>query len=112
MNVGVLGAGQFPPRAKRVIMLHMLGAISHVDTFDYKPMLEKMHGPGAAAVGARDAAAVDDVGRPVGVPDRRPARGRSSSDGESGAWVSDLLPYTGAIADELCFIEDACTPST
>ena len=44
MNVGVLGAGQYPARAKRVIMLHMLGAISHVDTFDYKPMLEKMTG--------------------------------------------------------------------
>src|SRR6516162_9019000 len=42
INVGVLGAGQYPARAKRVIMLHMLGAISHVDTFDYKPMLEKM----------------------------------------------------------------------
>src|SRR5512135_3198119 len=44
MNVGVLGTGQYPARAKRVIMLHMLGAISHVDTFDYKPMLEKMAG--------------------------------------------------------------------
>ncbi len=44
MNAGVLGAGQIPARAKRVIMLHMLGAISHVDTFDYKPMLVKMHG--------------------------------------------------------------------
>ena len=44
MNVGVLGAGQVPARAKRVIMLHMLGAISHVDTFDYKPTLTKMTG--------------------------------------------------------------------
>ena len=44
MNAGVLGAGQIPARAKRVIMLHMLGAISHVDTFDYKPMLVKMTG--------------------------------------------------------------------
>jgi len=34
---GILGAGHFPARAKRVIYLHMLGAISHVDTFDYKP---------------------------------------------------------------------------
>src|SRR3954449_1055634 len=39
MNAGVLGAGQYPARAKRVIMLHMLGAISHVDTFDYTQML-------------------------------------------------------------------------
>src|SRR4026209_269663 len=44
MNTGVLGAGQIPACAKRVICLHMLGAISHVDTFDYKPTLESMHG--------------------------------------------------------------------
>jgi len=44
MNVGVLGSGPLQARAKRVICLHMLGAISHVDTFDYKPMLVKMHG--------------------------------------------------------------------
>src|SRR5262245_60958416 len=43
-NVGALGAPHFAPRAKRVIQLHMLGAISHVDTFDYKPMIERMHG--------------------------------------------------------------------
>src|SRR5262245_31325781 len=41
---GILGSGHHPARAKRVICLHMLGAISHVDTFDYKPTLEKMHG--------------------------------------------------------------------
>ncbi len=44
MNVGVLGSGPLKASAKRVICLHMLGAISHVDTFDYKPMLVKMHG--------------------------------------------------------------------
>ena len=44
MNTGILGAGQTTARAKRVICLHMLGAISHVDTFDYKPTLERMHG--------------------------------------------------------------------
>src|SRR5215470_6803439 len=41
---GVLTAPHFPPTAKRVIYLHMLGAISQVDTFDHKPALEKMHG--------------------------------------------------------------------
>src|SRR5262245_27300356 len=43
-STGLFGTGQIPARAKRVICLHMLGAISHVDTFDYKPMLERMHG--------------------------------------------------------------------
>ena len=41
---GTLTAPHFPPTAKRVIYMHMLGAISQVDTFDYKPTLEKMHG--------------------------------------------------------------------
>ena len=41
---GILRDLHFPPRAKRVISIHMLGAVSQVDTFDYKPMLEKMHG--------------------------------------------------------------------
>src|SRR4029079_13470347 len=40
IKLGRLGAGQYPGLAKRVIILHILGAISHVDTFDYKPMLE------------------------------------------------------------------------
>src|SRR5688572_24861988 len=41
---GLLTAPHFAPTAKRVIYMHMLGAVSHVDTFDYKPILEKMHG--------------------------------------------------------------------
>src|SRR5262245_38691886 len=41
---GVLTAPHVPPTAKRVIYLHMLGAISQVDTFDYKPTLARMHG--------------------------------------------------------------------
>ena len=47
------GFPHFAPKAKRVIYLHMLGAFSQNDTFDYKPTLEKMHGAGAARVGAR-----------------------------------------------------------
>ena len=43
-TAGLPGFPHFPPKAKRVIYLHMLGALSQVDTFDYKPMLEKMHG--------------------------------------------------------------------
>ncbi len=63
---------EFPARAKRVICLHMLGAISHVDTFDYKPTLERMHGQDLPPSVREHAAPVDDVGRPVRVPDRRP----------------------------------------
>ena len=41
---GMLTAPHVKPTAKRIIYLHMLGAVSQADTFDYKPMLEKMHG--------------------------------------------------------------------
>src|SRR5262245_61053531 len=44
LNHGLLGTGHFRARAKRVVYLHMLGAISQVDTFDYKPMLIRMNG--------------------------------------------------------------------
>ena len=48
-DAGVFAAGQIPARAKRVICLHMLGAISHVDPFDYQPTLERTHGRRAEA---------------------------------------------------------------
>src|SRR6476469_4286413 len=43
-DMGKLTTGQFPARAKRVIDIHMKGAVSQVDTFDYKPTVVKMHG--------------------------------------------------------------------
>jgi hypothetical protein len=108
MNAGVLGAGEVPARAKRVIMLHMLGAISHVDTFDYKPMLVKMHGQDLPqSVRETQRLSTMSGGQsafPIIGP-LRPFRQR----GESGAWVSDFLPYTGAIADELCFVKSVHT---
>ena len=93
------------PRAKRVIMLHMLGAISHVDTFDYKPMLEKMTGQEMPPSVRDDAAAVDDVRRPVGVPDRRPAARRSRQQVRAGRGSATSCRITGEIADDLCFIK-------
>jgi hypothetical protein len=108
MNAGVLGAGQIPARAKRVIMLHMLGAISHVDTFDYKPMLVKMHGQDLPA-SVRETQRLSTMsGGQSSFPIVGPLR-PFRQHGESGAWVSDFLPYTGAIADELCFVKSMHT---
>jgi hypothetical protein len=108
MNVGTLGAGQSPARAKRVICLHMLGAISHVDTFDYKPTLERMHGtdlpPSVRETQRLSTMSGGQSAFPIVGP-LRPFRQR----GESGAWVSDFLPYTAAIADELCFVKSLHT---
>jgi hypothetical protein len=108
MNVGVLGAGQIPARAKRVIMLHMLGAISHVDTFDYKPTLVRMNGQDLPP-SVRDTQRLSTMsGGQSAFPIVAPLRPFAQR-GESGAWVSDFLPYTAAIADELCFVKSLHT---
>ena len=107
-NVGVLGAPHFAPRAKRVIQLHMLGAISHVDTFDYKPMLEKMHGQEMPeSVRSKGRLSTMTAGQSAFTVLGPLAKFKQR--GQSGAWVSDLLPYTASIADDLCFIKTMYT---
>jgi hypothetical protein len=108
MNVGVLGSGPIQARAKRVICLHMLGAISHVDTFDYKPMLVKMHGQDLPESVRNTQRLSTMSGGQSAFPIVGPLR-PFRQHGESGAWVSDFLPYTGAIADDLCFVKSVHT---
>lgn len=107
-TLGVLGTGHRPARAKRVIMLHMLGAISHVDTFDYKPRLAEMHGqnmPDSVLNTQRLSTMTNGQSAfPIFAP-LQPFRQR----GNSGAWVSDTLPHIASIADELCFVKTVHT---
>jgi hypothetical protein len=87
------------PRARNVIFLYMDGAPSQIDTFDYKPMLEKHHGKDPKEViGKVEKTQFDNNGkvmRPLW-PFRR--RGRS------GLWVSDLFPKIGDCIDDLCVV--------
>ena len=87
----------FPPRAKRVLMIFCSGAVSQVDTFDFKPELIKRHGqpmPGAAGL-------VTFQGE-QGNLNKSPWEFRPY--GQTGKMVSDLVPHLGALADEMCFI--------
>lgn len=87
----------FRPRAKRIIFLFMHGGPSHVDTFDYKPLL------------------IRDTGQPLPFAKPRIQFAQTSNlrkspwefrpYGESGAMVSDLFPHVGACADDLCFLK-------
>ena len=108
VNRGALGAGHFPARAKRVICLHMLGAISHVDTFDYKPTLEKLHGqeipPSVRNSQRLSTMSAGQSSFPIVGP-----IAKFKQRGKSGAWISDLLPHTADIADDLCFIKTMFT---
>ncbi len=112
-NNNVLGRNEnglphFAPKAKHVIYLFQNGAPSHVDLFDYKPKLREWHGrqiPDELTQGKRFSTMTgEQVMRPVlGTMADFKKRGRS------GAWISDLLPYTAEIADDLCFIKSMHT---
>ena len=94
----------FAPRAKRVIQLFMSGAASQVDTFDYKPELEKRHGqkfdPGEK---------VELFQSDPGACMKSPWAWRRY--GQCGKWVSDLVPNIGSVADEICFLHSMIATS-
>lgn len=105
---GVLGQPHFAPRAKRVIYLFMSGGPSQLDLFDYKPLLNKMNGeqlPDSVRGGQRltgmsgNQSSIPLVGSPF----------KFAQHGKGGAWVSELLPHTASIADDLCVVNSMTT---
>jgi len=107
---GLPGLPHFAPKAKRVIALMQNGAPSHADLLDWKPQLAKMHGqpvPESFLAGKRFSTMTGAADGKQLLAPIEPFKQR----GESGAWVSDLLPYTAAIADDLTFIKGMHTDS-
>ena len=110
VDKGLLTAGPLPARAKRVIWIHHYGAPSQVDTFDYKPMLEKMHGQEMPrSVMEKSGVRVSGMTSAQSSFPLIKSLAPFSQHGESGAWVSGLLPYQAKIADDLCFIKSLWT---
>ncbi len=94
-----------PPRARRVIFLHMAGAPSQLETFDYKPDLKKLDGqdcPDSFLDGKRFAFI-------QGVPKMLGPLFEFQQCGQSGAWVSDRLPHFRSVVDQVCFIKSMRT---
>src|SRR5439155_8616786 len=105
---GQLGLPHHRPTARRVIYLFQSGAPSQMDLFDHKPALREMRGqdlPDSIRRGQRLTAMTATQDRfPVA-----PSIYRFARHGRSGAWISELLPHTARIADELCFIKSMHT---
>jgi hypothetical protein len=92
---GAIKALHFKPKAKRVIFLFMNGGVSHVDTFDPKPALEKYHGqplPGGAIL----------TQRKTGNLMKSPFSFKKH--GKSGIELSELWPHLGTVVDDICVI--------
>ena len=100
----ITGLPHFAPKAKRIIYLFQNGAPSQLESFDYKPLLNKMTGqelPASIRMGQRLTGMTSDQ-------TSFPLVGSHFSFkqyGQSGAWVSELFPHTAKIVDELCFIK-------
>ena len=107
-NGGILPSHHFTPRARRVIYLFQSGAPSQIETFDYKPGLERWHGkeiPDSVRGTQRNSGMVTEQSTFPLVKSYYGFR----QHGISGAWISDLLPYTSGIADDLCIVKSMYT---
>ncbi|MBP6572057.1 MAG: DUF1501 domain-containing protein, partial [Gemmatimonadales bacterium] len=94
-------APHFPPTAKRVIFLHMAGAPSQLELFDYKPVLARLDGelcPESLLEGQRFAFI-------KGIPRMLGPQAAFKQHGQSGAWISDRLPHLAGVADEIAFLK-------
>jgi hypothetical protein len=99
----------FPPKAKRVIYLHMVGGPSQMDLFDYKPEMAKWYDkdlPASIRQGQRLTTMTSGQARfPVA-----PSKFRFAQKGQCGMWMNDeLLPYLGQAADEICWMRSLHT---
>src|SRR6187431_2882697 len=95
----------FPGKAKSVIYLHMAGAPSQLELFDYKPDLMKLDGqdcPQSLLEGKKFAFI-------RGVPKMLGPQANFQQRGQSGAWVSDHMPHLASIADEVSFLKAVTT---
>jgi len=94
----------FIPKAKRVVYLCMSGGPSQFETFDYKPKLARYFGqdlPESVRNGQRlTGMSANQSQLPVA-----PSSFRFNRHGKSSTWISELLPYTAEVADELCVIK-------
>jgi hypothetical protein len=107
-GLGLPGLPHFKPTAKRVIYLFQSGGPSHVDLFDYHPRLRQLHGaelPDSIRQGQRVTGMTSGQSNfPVVAPMFNFAR-----HGQVGTWVSDLLPHTAKIVDELTIVKTVHT---
>ena len=96
-------APHFPPKAKNVVMIFCAGAVSQLETWDYKPELIKHHGkPLAGGPAGTFQGPAGELARPQ--YEFRPR-------GQTGKWVSDMIPHLAELTDDIAFIHSLTSKS-
>jgi hypothetical protein len=106
--VPLAGRSHFPGKAKHVIYLHMVGGPSQHDLYDYKPQMKEWYDkdlPDSVRMGQRLTTMTSGQARfPIA-----PTKYQFAQHGESRMWVTELLPYTAKMVDDMCFIRSMHT---
>src|SRR5689334_8468557 len=105
---GVPGLPNFATKAKHVIYLHMVGGPPQMDLYDYKPQMGERFDkdlPDTVRMGQRLTTMTSGQARfPIA-----PSKYKFAQHGKSGMWVTELLPYTARMVDDMCFIRSMHT---
>ena len=98
----------FPGKAKHIIYLHMVGGPSQMDLYDYKPVMQEYYDkdlPDSIRMGQRLTMMTSGQARfPIA-----PSKYQFARQGQCGMWVSELLPWTAKMVDDLCFVRSLHT---
>ena len=105
---GLSGFPGFTPKAKRVIFLFQAGGPSQIDLFDYKPHLNKWHGKDLPKSVMGKAKFTGMVAGQASFPVVASPY-KFKQHGQSGAWVSELMPHLSKVVDDVCFIKSMVT---
>lgn len=108
-NLSSISLPQFTPRAKRAIYISLIGAPSQFETFDYKPNLVKRYKEDIKEYLAKEGERLTSMSSGQAVFPIAPSRFKFSQYGKSGTWISELLPYHGKMADDICVIKSMHT---
>ena len=102
-RIAAARAPHFPGKAKHVIYLHMVGGPPQMDLYDYKPKMDEWYDndlPDSVRQGQRLTTMTSGQSRfPIA-----PSKYKFARHGQSGMWVTELLPYTASMVDDMCFI--------
>jgi uncharacterized protein (DUF1501 family) len=108
-SMGDMTVPQFAPKAKRAIYISLIGAPSQLDTFDYKPELEKRFKEELKTYLADEGERLTGMTAGQASFPLAPSRFKFSQYGQSGTWVSEALPWVGKMADDICVIKSMHT---
>ncbi len=96
------------PKAKRVVYLFMAGGPSQFETFDYKPKLQQMMGQGLPD-SVRKGQRLTGMSANQAILPIAPSAFKFNQHGKSKTWVSELLPHTALVVDDLCILKSVYT---